>query len=113
MKLIPLLVIFSSIFSGCGSHVTKPQLELCLIILGRGDIPDGCTCGLTNPAKIRSLSQVSYGKAIEFINDDPVLHPMSYCDRSTALRPAEWEKLNNYMHDLEIENKKRGLNYEK
>lgn len=97
-------VIISSF--GCGSKIKKPTLELCVVVIKDTLENSKCTCGLTSADKFTELSQVSYVNAVSHILDEPTWHPIQYCNKATALRPSEWEKLQNYLHDLERENRR-------
>lgn len=81
MKLLARLSVASSILlSACGAPPTKPTVELCTIDAKAVE----CICGMTaNPGS------------------DVKRYPISYCDKATAARPAEWEKIQNYIHEME------------
>ena len=79
MHLKEILIIFSFLLVGCVAP-KKPIVELCHI----DTIDDLCFCSLTSdPSSV-------------------IDNPLEYCDRATAFRPQEWEKVKNYMDELKI-----------
>lgn len=101
---------FAITISGCGSRIVKPDLEFCLNVIKDTIENSKCVCGMVKGEKFKKLDQVNYIHAVSSILDEPQWKPISYCHKATALRPSEWEKLQNYMHDLELENKSKGMN---
>lgn len=107
-KLTKLLICSAITFSiGCTSKVKKPVIELCLVVIKDTLENSKCVCGPTDSQKVKELSSVSYINAVGNILDEPVWRPIQYCNKATALRPAEWQKLQDYLHELEIEIKNR------
>jgi 7,8-dihydro-6-hydroxymethylpterin-pyrophosphokinase len=92
---------------GCGSNIKKPVIELCIVVVKDTIENSKCTCGLTNSESFTEINQVSYINAVKSVLNEPEYHPLSYCNKATALKPTEWEKLQNYLHDLENELKRK------
>lgn len=79
MRLKTSFAIVSLSLTQCASMPNKPVLEKCHISAPTVE----CVCGLTDKS------------------EEVVWHPLEYCDKATAYRPQENEKLNNYVDALE------------
>jgi hypothetical protein len=82
MRQAKLFVVFSLLFlSGC-LKPKKPKVELCQL-----DLPaqEGI-CGLTGQGA----------------NTKVIRRPLLELDKSTCAVPKEWEKVANYIHEMEI-----------
>jgi hypothetical protein len=72
------------ITSGCKSAPIKPVVTVCIIDYPRLE----AICGETNRPELIEI------EAVRRI-------PLSEMDRATAFTPAEWEKIQRYIHRLE------------
>ena len=75
-----ILILFSVlVFSSC-LVPKKPIVEMCQINYAGEE----CICGLTGGS-----TEVNF-------------EPLSYCENATAFRPKEWEKVKNYVDEMEV-----------
>ena len=74
-----MLTVFSLFFLTACQLPKKPVLVQCHISY----YDDECLCRKTSP-----------GSVVKVL-------PLEECDKATAFSPQEWEKLKNYVHELE------------
>lgn len=95
---ILIFVAISSLFS-CAGMPQKPVLEMCF--LESAGSPIQGDCGLTGGKSITKASQLEYTKIKKSVTAVGQKVPIADLDGSVMFRPDEYEKLHNYLQELE------------
>lgn len=99
MRLSLQLTAFSLIV-GCAGVPAKPKIELCLVDYPATEV----ICGVTTKESIDKLrSAPDYTQLRRLVMAASTERkPLAYIDRGVALIPSEYEKLKNYIDELNI-----------
>ena len=101
MLLRVLLIILASSLIGCaGSSIKKPVLELGVIDYPRNEM----IVNMTDGSSVKSAADLKYSVVVESIVFDGKRVPLSTYDKGICFTPPNWEKLQNYLNELERAN---------
>ena len=86
----------SFLLVGCGAMPTKPVVTLCIIDYAQMQ----GSCANTDGSKINHASELTYmTMARRLLAGNRI--PLSQMDKNICFAPSEWEKVQNYIDQLE------------
>lgn len=99
------LFFLSLLLVACGTLPPKPIVTLCVVDYPRSQ----AICGETGGEAVTSTRQLSYRTLVQTVKASATVRrvPLSQLDKSVAFTPVNWEKLKNYLDQLEAAAKER------
>lgn len=99
LKNLLILSVIALNISGCDHGPIRPVIRICIIDY----IANEAICGDTKKTNALTMEDITDNDIRELLERmGPVKRvPLSTLDRATAFAPREWEKLINYVGDLE------------